>query len=392
MKKEHGVYKFVEKKTGKIIYIGKSNTSIDNRIFAHLAGKGIDEKFKKYKNKCDIFTAILPNSVETDIVERCLINKYKPELNVVDNQDGLSNYIQITELRWEIWDIKKKKEQRNISRDPFYNMIQALTADDIAEMLLAIQLEECRNNELKVLREYPVIQISNNGATHITDYGKKYIELLAKSKLCNLYKLLRIRGIPEEDINPYNYAQLIQYLLDLELKVTSPDKNTRYITIKRKKPIIEDDRIWLFECKNILGYRGDAFISKNFKDGSWQDGKKSKKIIFHNRNEAIEFFIEIDDLCRKYATKQKDLFHLDAKYLYNSKSYVVKRLTQKGYLTQICIYAQKMSSCLFPKLYGHKEKITDVFIDRSAVSFLFLGLQAQLQKEKSEEIYAEYFY
>ena len=97
MKKEHGVYKFVEKKTGKIIYIGKSNTSIDNRIFAHLAGKGIDEKFKKYKNKCDIFTAILPNSVETDIVDRCLINKYKNYPLIVKGGRKWTNYLK----RWE---------------------------------------------------------------------------------------------------------------------------------------------------------------------------------------------------------------------------------------------------------------------------------------------------
>ena len=152
--KEHGVYKFVEKKSGEIIYIGKSNKSIDNRIFAHLAGKGIDEKFKKYKNKCEIYIALLPNSVETDIIERCLINKYKPELNIVDKQEGVSGYISINEPQWELWDIDKKKEERKKNKDPFIQLLYHLSKDDIGSMLEIIKEEEIIYKKL--------VEIKNN--------------------------------------------------------------------------------------------------------------------------------------------------------------------------------------------------------------------------------------
>lgn len=392
MKKEYGVYKFVEKKSGRIIYIGKSNVSLDNRIFAHLAGKGIDEKFKKYKNKCEIYTAILPNSVEADIVEKCLINKYKPELNVVDKQEGLSEYIKIKELKWEAWDIKKKKEQRKKSRDPFINMIQALSADDIANMLFAIQCEEIVNNELKVLREKPIIEKKKSGSIQITEYGKRYIELLSKSKLCNLYKYLKISGIPEEDINAYNYAQLIQYLLNLELKVTESGEKERIIKIEHRRPIPKEGEIWIFECQNIFGYSGDVYISKDFQDCLWQGGRKVKTVLFWNRDEVIKFILDLNELCRKYATKQKEYFVIDADYIYNSKSRVTKRLAQKDHLAQICIFAPGMSSCLIPKIYGHKEKMTEIFVDRYTLDFLYLGIQSQLQKEEAEEAFAESFY
>lgn len=121
MNKEHGVYKFVEKESGRIVYIGKSNSSIDNRIIAHLSGRGLDEKFRKYKGKCDIFTAILPNSVETDLIERALINEFKPELNVVDNLPGTSNLIKVDNIEWKAWQIptkqKPKEEKKQIETD-----------------------------------------------------------------------------------------------------------------------------------------------------------------------------------------------------------------------------------------------------------------------------------
>lgn len=99
MVKEHGVYKFV-KKDGEIIYIGKTNNTFKSRIDAHIRARGDDIKFKKYENQYDVFYAKLPNRTETDILEKALINKYKPVLNVVDNHDGIGTLIQVTEPEW----------------------------------------------------------------------------------------------------------------------------------------------------------------------------------------------------------------------------------------------------------------------------------------------------
>lgn len=98
---EHGVYKYVLHDTGEVVYIGKTNSSFDARIRTHASGVGLEAKFLEYKDKCDIFVAHLPNTVETDIMERALINEYKPVLNVADNFDGTSGLIEIKEPQWK---------------------------------------------------------------------------------------------------------------------------------------------------------------------------------------------------------------------------------------------------------------------------------------------------
>lgn len=98
--KQHGLYKFVTRDTGEIIYIGKSNNNIKSRIDAHIRGKGIDEKFNAYRNNYKVYISFMPNTVETDIMERALINKYKPILNKCDNYQGTSELIQVKEPQW----------------------------------------------------------------------------------------------------------------------------------------------------------------------------------------------------------------------------------------------------------------------------------------------------
>ena len=100
MSKHHGLYKFVTCDTNEIIYIGKTNNNLKCRVAAHIRGKGIDEKFNVYKGNYKVFVAFLPNNVETDIMERALINQYKPVLNGTDNYEGISNLIKVEEPQW----------------------------------------------------------------------------------------------------------------------------------------------------------------------------------------------------------------------------------------------------------------------------------------------------
>ncbi len=92
--KQHGLYKYVC--NGEIIYIGKSNSNIDNRIAAHKS----ERKFKPYLQKAEVYVCNLPNSTETDILEKVLINHYKPILNGTDNFPGISNIITFKEPNW----------------------------------------------------------------------------------------------------------------------------------------------------------------------------------------------------------------------------------------------------------------------------------------------------
>lgn len=95
--KEYCVYRYVEDATGKVIYVGKTNCSLRARITAH-------RYEKEFQNAGDFHVEYinLSNSVETDCVEKFLINKWKPVLNTKDNISGISNIIssELNEIDW----------------------------------------------------------------------------------------------------------------------------------------------------------------------------------------------------------------------------------------------------------------------------------------------------
>lgn len=105
-----GIYKYVDKETGEIIYIGKSKDSITARINAHKT----EEKFREYVSRCNIYYVELPNAVEIDLLERALINKYKPILNDTDNLEGFSSLIQVNEPDWKEYGVKPLKQKDNV--------------------------------------------------------------------------------------------------------------------------------------------------------------------------------------------------------------------------------------------------------------------------------------
>lgn len=109
MTKQHGLYKYVTTDTNEIIYIGKTNSNFESRIKQHAKGKETDSKFLEYISKTKVFIAELPNRTETDILEKALINKYKPILNAQDKFESKSNYINIIEPEWKEYSEYKKE-------------------------------------------------------------------------------------------------------------------------------------------------------------------------------------------------------------------------------------------------------------------------------------------
>ena len=154
MTKQHGVYKYVTIDTNEIIYIGKTNNSFIRRIDDHNRGYGIDEKFNAYKDNYKVYIAHLPNATETDIVERALINKYKPILNVNDNYDGFSSLIHVEEPKWQEYNLEKlyrKKEKCNRWKE-----LSELNDNELWMLLAGFQLSQdkkVRNSQLSIASE-----------------------------------------------------------------------------------------------------------------------------------------------------------------------------------------------------------------------------------------------
>lgn len=108
---EFYIYKYVH--NNNIIYIGKTNISLINRVKSHAK----ESKFKQYDD-VQIYCFKCENRIETDIYEKYLINKYKPILNIADKiQQDIS--IVIEEKEWIKYDdylsfVKENNTQNNV--------------------------------------------------------------------------------------------------------------------------------------------------------------------------------------------------------------------------------------------------------------------------------------
>ena len=92
--REFYVYRYIEKKTGAVVYVGKTNCSLKARINAHKR----ESWFAPYD--CYVEFVKLSNEVETDSVEKFLINYYKPAINLKDKVPFSTVEISLSGLDW----------------------------------------------------------------------------------------------------------------------------------------------------------------------------------------------------------------------------------------------------------------------------------------------------
>lgn len=91
--KEFAVYKYVYE--GRVVYVGKTNASLKARIDAHKR----EDSFKPYM-AASVYYCELSNEVETDAVEKILINYYKPEINIKDKVPLLTEEAMLPNIEW----------------------------------------------------------------------------------------------------------------------------------------------------------------------------------------------------------------------------------------------------------------------------------------------------
>lgn len=82
-----------------IIYIGKTKRKLSMRIDEHAR----EIKFLQYRSRADIYWFECDSQIEMDIAERILILRYRPILNVVDNQDVVLKNTEFTEPVWRAY-------------------------------------------------------------------------------------------------------------------------------------------------------------------------------------------------------------------------------------------------------------------------------------------------
>ena len=125
MDRGHYVYRYIYK--DEIIYIGRT-IDMDRRVSEHKREPHFKEFCKKNKIKYNnllIEYITLQNSTEESVVEKILINKYKPELNTTDNHDSISSFIDFSiNTKWLKYygsTTKTKQIKKITKRNGLYN-------------------------------------------------------------------------------------------------------------------------------------------------------------------------------------------------------------------------------------------------------------------------------
>jgi hypothetical protein len=100
----HGVYKYEYE--GKVIYIGKTDNSFENRIYNHSR----EDKFAPYIDKATISVYETRDKVETDFLETVLINQYRPALNAAKHK--VTSVDVCANVQWVPWSGGWKQKRR----------------------------------------------------------------------------------------------------------------------------------------------------------------------------------------------------------------------------------------------------------------------------------------
>ena len=106
----HYVYKYVY--GNEIIYIGKTDTQLSNRISQHgVSGDNIDKCGWDEINASSIYYIELVNGTMADVVESELIRRYRPKYNKAKMSEWSG--IQFVEPEWKLYKTKKQIKNEN---------------------------------------------------------------------------------------------------------------------------------------------------------------------------------------------------------------------------------------------------------------------------------------
>lgn len=108
---QYCIYRYIDKKTKEILYVGKTDTSLENRINQHQS----ETKFKNIDAEVEYIE--LKNNMETRFYEFYFINKWKPVLNTADKYEDELDCDIIHNFEWKLYvpEVKEKKIKMRIS-------------------------------------------------------------------------------------------------------------------------------------------------------------------------------------------------------------------------------------------------------------------------------------
>lgn len=109
MERQYCIYRYIDKNTSEILYVGKTDTILDRRIIQHKS----EDKFRNIN--ADIEYIELNNSMETRFLEFYFINKWKPALNVSDKYSEELSFELNNDVEWKKY-VPEPKERKQKSK------------------------------------------------------------------------------------------------------------------------------------------------------------------------------------------------------------------------------------------------------------------------------------
>lgn len=108
----HYVYRYIHPDY-PWLYVGKTDDDLAKRIKTHQTCNtdNIERKYLELLNESSIYYIELNSSVQTDYIEKMLIDKYKPLLNKKD-KNGAACKIEITIPKWEKFNLQASQQYK----------------------------------------------------------------------------------------------------------------------------------------------------------------------------------------------------------------------------------------------------------------------------------------
>lgn len=106
-----GIYKYVDKETNEVVYVGKA-VNVQKRHYEHVHSGDVSEWFgeKGY----EVYTIETNNRTDADILETAMINYYKPKYNKFKMYGDVQTVIDLDSIlqKWKLYKPKYKKREQ----------------------------------------------------------------------------------------------------------------------------------------------------------------------------------------------------------------------------------------------------------------------------------------
>lgn len=261
------VYRYTLVETGEVIYIGKTDASLKQRIDAHEK----EEKFIPYLGLWKIDYMELANNVETDIIEKYLINQLKPILNEKDCTEGLTS-MDISLPAWISYEQYKEKIQKD---DSF--LLATISAAKIDESFF----QDVYDAILSEKEEFVSTKLHPTGILPLPS-GKRKV---TKMHICSIF------GGYKQFLNSETMEEIYSYPKQIQLAIWMP--------VAKLWNFSNNDRKYFDELTLLYDF---ASVLYEFRENGFVEEPDSERNILHIKtNERIlTYYKELFSNVSKY--------------------------------------------------------------------------------------------